>query len=128
MKLQIFILCVTTILLSACGTLKKEDSSQPNLSGKWNFEVPTTGSNVTYGSMVLTPNNGAYQGTLTTNQGNEVLPLQLMLDELNIKMIVKSPQGNVVFVGVLSSSADSFIGKVTYHTGDTFPMSGSKVL
>jgi hypothetical protein len=98
-----------------------------DLSGSWNFVVQT-GANQTHGAMSLTPDGSSYRGTLTTNQGSNVLPVRsLTLTGSVINLVVESPQGNVVFDGILSRDADSFQGTVTYHTGEKFPMFGNRV-
>lgn len=128
MKTTILALCATMALLSGCAeSVRHSASTRPDLSGQWSFEVPT-GRNVTHGSMALVPDGGAYRGTLSTDQGNNVLPVRsVILDGSTMNMIVDSPQGKVVFTGMLHPSGNSFEGKVTYHTGDTFPMSGRKL-
>jgi hypothetical protein len=43
-----------------------------------------------------------------------------------MNMLVESPNGNVTFKGTLSADAQTFQGKVTYHNGQEFPMSGRR--
>ena len=77
--------------------------------------------------MTIASTEQGYRGTLTTNQGNNVLPVRsLTLDGSDMNMTVESPNGNVVFKGLLNPDGRSFQGTVTYHTGQSFPMSGSK--
>ena len=86
-----------------------------------------TGASVTHGAMTIAKAGQGYQGTLTTDQGSNVLPVRsLTLDGSDLNMIVESPNGKVVFKGLLNSDGRSFQGTVTYHTGQNFPMSGSK--
>ena len=82
---------------------------------------------MTHGAMTIAKAGQGYQGTLTTDQGSNVLPVRsLTLDGSDLNMIVESPNGKVVFKGLLNSDGRSFQGTVTYHTGQNFPMSGSK--
>ena len=79
--------------------------------------------------MTIAAAEQGYRGTLTTDQGSNVLPVRsLTLDGSDMNMIVESPNGNVVFKGQLNSDGRSFQGTVTYHTGQNFPMSGIKRL
>ena len=90
------------------------------------FEVKT-GNTVAHGAMTLTADGSGYRGTLTTDQGNNVLPVRsLTLAGSNMDMLVESPNGNVTFKGALSADASSFAGTVTYHNGQKFPMTGTK--
>lgn len=96
------------------------------LEGGWVFNV-NTGKHVAQGSMTLVADGSSYRGTLTTDQGSNVLTIRsLMLNGAEMQMIVDSPQGVVSFKGVLGSDARSFEGVVTYHSGQRFPMSGAK--
>jgi hypothetical protein len=126
MKSLYFFFSLTLIVMSGCSSLNGTKSSKLNLSGNWNFEVPVSENTVTHGSMTLVAEDDSYRGTLTTNQGEEVLPLRLLLDGFDIKMTVESPQGEVVFEGTLDPSGNSFAGKVTYHTGGVYSMTGKK--
>jgi len=98
----------------------------PDLAGDWVFEVQT-GRNVAHGAMTLVADGTAYKGTLTTDQGNNVLPVRsLTLQGSALNMLVESPNGNVTFIGTLATDARTFQGKVTYHNGQEFPMSGRR--
>jgi hypothetical protein len=125
MRTLIVCLCFAVALLAGCaGTSKRETA--PDLAGDWVFEVQT-GKNVTHGAMTLVADGASYKGTLTTDQGNNVLPVRsLLLQGSAMNMLVESPNGNVSFQGTLSSDAQTFEGKVTYHNGQEFPMSGRR--
>lgn len=95
-----------------------------DLSGNWTFEVPSA-RGVTRGAMTVFRVGVGYMGTLTTDQGNHVLPVQsLSVAGKTMSMTVASPQGNVVFIGALGPDGKAFSGEVTYHDGSKFPMSG----
>ena len=125
MKTLIACLCVAVCLLTACAG-SPERSTAPDLTGDWVFEVQT-GQNVTHGAMTLIANGASYKGTLTTDQGGNVLPVRsLTVDGFDMDMLVESPNGNVTFKGTLAADARTFVGKVTYYNGQTFPMSGHR--
>ena len=121
------IACLLIFLSQLVGCAASPRVSAPDLTGDWTFEVKTGATSVTHGAMTITTGGQGYQGTLTTNQGNNVLPVRsLTLDGSDMNLIVESPNGNVVFKGLLNSDGRSFQGTVTYHTGQSFPMSGNK--
>lgn len=97
-----------------------------DLAGGWVFNV-NTGGNVVRGTMTLVADGSAFTGTLTTDQGSNVLKVRsLTLKGAEMLMIVESPQGVVSFKGALGSDRRSFEGIVTYHNGQSFPMSGAR--
>src|SRR5688572_15250804 len=115
---------LASVLIGCAQTAPRGKAT--NLSGHWAFEVQT-GQNTVHGAMTLTGQGDIYQGTLTTDQGNNVLKIRaLMLDGADMTMVVDSPQGEVRFKGALNPDARSFKGDVTYHNGQTFPMAGSR--
>ena len=110
-------------LLAGCAA---NSVRAPDLAGDWVFEVQT-GQNVAHGAMTLIGDGPGYTGTLTTDQGNNVLPVRsLTLQGSDLSMLVESPNGNVTFKGTLADDAQTFQGKVTYYNGQTFPMSGRR--
>lgn len=114
------------LALMGCASAEKS-VRRADLSGDWNFQVDT-GANVTKGAIKLIADGSSYRGTLTTDQGNNVLPVRsLSLDGSNMDMVVESPNGKVIFKGTLNEDRRSFQGTVTYYTGQQFPMSGSKL-
>jgi hypothetical protein len=120
-------LCFVVLLLVGCtGNPPKGETAKPDLAGNWVFEVQT-GSNVAHGAMKLAAAGNAYNGTLTTDQGNNVLTIRsLTVDGRDMNMLVESPNGNVTFTGTLNADATSFAGTVVYHNGQKFPMSGRR--
>ena len=125
--MKTLIVCLSIFLSQLVGCAAGPRVSAPDLSGDWTFEVQTGATSVTHGAMTLAAAAQGYQGTLTTNQGNNVLPVRsLTLNGSDMNLVVESPNGNVVFKGLLGSDGRSFQGTVTYHTGQSFPMSGNK--
>jgi len=119
-------LCSTLWILAACASTERPAGDRQSLAGSWVFEVQT-GTNVTHGSMVLSGEKQHYTGTLTTDQGSNVLPIRsLNLDGSRMDMTVESPNGLVTFQGTLGADTRTFLGTVTYYTGQSFPMSGSR--
>jgi hypothetical protein len=127
MSSPIFPLTIAVAVLSLFGCRgvgERAGVSAPDLTGAWTFKV-NTGQHVTQGAMTLIADGPSYGGTLTTDQGDNVLKVRsLTLDGSQMLMAVESPQGVVTFDGVLSADARSFDGVVTYHTGQKFPMTG----
>ena len=127
---NIILLTSSLVLVAPTGVLAQTTvAAAPtpapvDLSGNWTFEVPSA-RGVTHGAMTVFRVGVGYMGTLTTDQGNRVLPVQsLSVAGKTMSMTVASPQGNVVFVGVLGPDGKAFSGEVTYHDGSKFPMSG----
>jgi hypothetical protein len=120
-------LWLALLLLSGCaGTPRTNEAQTRSLAGDWVFEVKT-GNAVAHGAMTLTADGSGYRGTLTTDQGNNVLPVRsLTVAGSDMDMVVESPNGNVTFKGALSADASSFAGTVTYHNGQKFPMTGAR--
>lgn len=112
------------VLLTACATAPPP---QPvSLRGTWTFQVPTA-AGVTNGVMRIEGPEERLGGTLTTDQGDEVLPLRAIEQGGDgLRIVVGSPQGDVVFSGRLGADGASFEGVVVYHTGQSFPMSGRR--
>src|SRR5262245_17428090 len=120
-------LCLALCLLSGCAeNPRTNEPTTRSLAGAWVFEVKT-GNSAAHGAMTLTEDGSGYRGTLTTDQGNNVLAVRsLTLAGSNMDMLVESPNGNVTFKGTLSADASSFKGTVTYHNGQQFPMTGTR--
>lgn len=98
-----------------------------SLAGDWSFRVETGEGRATLGRLSLAPAPGGYAGTLTTTQGNNVLPVRsFTVDGATVRMIVDSPQGAVTFAGALADGARAFAGTVTYHDGRGYPLTATK--
>src|SRR5262245_64214603 len=101
MRRLAIIVCVLT-LLGAC-TAAPPQHNPVDVSGQWRFQVDT-GRAVTNGAMTVSRTAQGYGGTLTTDQGNNVLPIRsLTIEESKMLLVVESPNGNVTFDGALSS-------------------------
>ena len=115
-----------SLLVGCAQTSSRPEANSPDLSGDWTFAVQT-GQNVVNGAMTLQSDGDHYRGTLTTDQGDNVLTVRsLTLDGADMTMLVESPQGQVTFKGALNADGRAFKGAVTYHNGQTFPMEGSR--
>jgi len=105
--------------VSACATTPVGD-----LSGDWRFRVDVSAERVTLGEMRLERAPTGYVGVLTTNRGDNQLPVQsFTLTGADVTMVVISPQGVVTFEGQLSDDAAAMEGTMTYHNGERYPMS-----
>src|SRR5215218_8915793 len=90
MRTLITCLCVAVCLLTACAS-SPERSKAADLKGDWVFEVQT-GQNIAHGALTLIPDGVSYKGTLTTDQGSNVLPVRsLTVDGFDMDMLVESP-------------------------------------
>ena len=125
MRTLIACLCFAVALLAGCAGSPGRPKAR-GLAGDWVFEVQT-GQNVAHGAMTLLADGASYKGTLTTDQGNNVLPVRsLTLQGSDLSMLVESPNGNVTFKGTLAGDAQTFQGKVTYYNGQIYAMSGRR--
>lgn len=96
------------------------------LGGAWGFKV-TVGQHVTHGAIHLTAYDGRFLGTLSTDQGSEVLKIRsVQVDDSKLVMTVDSPQGEVVVRADLAANAKAFQGTVTYHNGQVYAITGSR--
>ena len=112
-------------LLVACA-VGPSQRNPIDVSGQWQFQVDT-GRAVTNGAMTVNRTAQGFGGTLTTDQGNNVLPIRsLTIEATKMLLVVESPNGSVTFDGTVSADGRSFDGTVTYYTGDRFPMRGNK--
>jgi hypothetical protein len=126
-SLQLLFACVMLIIAAGCATSRSAtDTAASTMRGSWNFEMDT-GRSTTLGSMIINRDVAGREGTLTTNRGNNVLPVRtLTLEDRAIALSVESPNGMVVFKGELSRDGNAFQGKVTYHDGQVFTMKGHR--
>ena len=110
--------------LAACVTGRAAPGS---LAGGWTFRIDTGGGRTTHGQLHLTPSGRGYTGTLTTNRGDNVLPVRTFtVAGRDVRMQVASPQGAVTFGGTLAPGGRAFAGTVTYHDGRPFPLEATK--
>ena len=114
--------------LAACAAGPGGRGAAPvSLAGAWSFRIDTGGGRITLGRLQLAPAAGGYAGTLTTNRGDNVLPVpSFTVLGAEVRMRVESPQGAVTFAGALTPGARAFTGTLTYHDGQRFPLSATK--
>jgi hypothetical protein len=111
--------------LAACVTGR---TAPPSLAGEWGFRIETGGGRVTNGWLSLTPAGSGYAGRLTTDRGNNVLPVRsFTVDGAAVRMHVESPQGAVTFAGALAEGARAFAGTLTYHDGRRFTLRATRL-
>lgn len=104
--------------VSGCATAPARD-----LSGDWRFRVEVSAERVTHGAFRLERAPAGYVGVLTTNRGDNQLPVQsFTLTGANVAMVVISPDGTVTFEGRLSDDAAAMNGTMIYHNGQRYPM------
>lgn len=110
--------------LSACVTAR---GAPPSLAGDWRFTIDTGAGRITNGRLSLAPAGRGYAGSLTTNRGDNVLPVRsFTVEGAAVRMLVQSPQGMVRFAGTLAPGARAFAGTVTYHNGQLYPLSATR--
>lgn len=128
MRILIAPLALAALLMgSAAGHAAPASKALSELVGHWSFLV-TTGAGVTRGQMRIEPSETNMTGTVTTERGNEIMPVRAVIrNGDHIEILVGSPRGDVVFGGALANDARSFEGTVLYHDGQRFPMSGQRV-
>lgn len=115
------------VLLAACVSGPGGRAAPAPLAGDWSFRVDTGEGRATLGRLSLAPAPSGYAGTLTTTQGNNVLPVRsFTVAGSMVRMIVESPQGAVTFAGALTEGARAFAGTVTYHDGRGYPLTATK--
>jgi hypothetical protein len=113
--------------LAACVAGPEAGPRTASLAGGWGFRIDTGGGRVTNGRLWLTPAEAGYTGTLTTDRGDNVLPVRsFVVTGAAVQMAVESPQGMVTFAGALADSARSFTGTVIYHDGQRFSLTATK--
>lgn len=128
MRSSVFLASIA-MLMSACASpqgIGPSADRAADLSGRWSFQVATP-AGVANGQLNVTKEAERYGGTLTTDQGNQVLKVRtLTLERSAMRLAVESPNGDVTFQGRVSGDRRSFNGTVTYFNGQQFPMAGVK--
>lgn len=122
------IIAAALMAASSAGQTVPRPQSSAELTGHWQFLV-TTGQGTTKGAMQIEAGGTTgLTGTVTTDRGNEVMPVRAVIrNGDHVEILVGTQHGDVVFGGALSSDARTFDGTVLYHNGQRFPMSGQKV-
>lgn len=96
-------------------------ASGPDLTGLWDFYIDAGGI-PSFGLLSVGRIDGRYGGTLTPVRTAPVILRSLTVNDVNVRMIVGSREGDVRFNAVLSGAADRMCGVVAYHGGLTYPM------
>lgn len=132
MKILPFILAISIITPALPVTAQTPVPHAPapavplDMSGHWTFEVRSP-AGTTHGAIRLFRVASGFMGTLTTDQGNEVMPVQsLNLAGQAMVMTVASPHGNVLFSGTLDADGKGFGGELIYYNGRKFPLTARK--
>lgn len=97
----------------------------PNLHGHWDFLMVPRGI-PSFGLMSIGFVGAEYGGSLAPVRTAPVVLRKIDLNGSDIRMVVASREGDVVFNGMLSPQGDFMCGTVTYHEGETFPMVAQK--
>lgn len=98
-----------------------------DMSGEWRFSIEVSAERVTEGALTLERTAAGYTGVLTTNRGDQVLPVQsFTLAGADVALTVVSPEGAVTFEGQIEPDGDAFSGVVTYHNGQRYPMRAAR--
>lgn len=92
----------------------------PNLHGTWDF-LMDVGGTPNFGLLSLGYVGNIYGGSLALWSTAPVVLREFTVTGDRFHMAVASPDGDVLFDGVLSAKADRMCGTVTYHGGRTFP-------
>lgn len=101
------------------------DGEEPNLHGTWDF-LMDTGATPNFGLLSIGFVGTEYGGALALSMTAPVVISKITLTGSNIKMVVASPQGDVVLNGTLGAKGSRMCGTVTYHDGSIYPMLAQK--
>ena len=96
-------------------------ASEPDLTGLWDFYIDAGGI-PSFGLLSVGRIDGGFGGTLTPTRTAPVVLRSLTVSDQDVRMIVGSREGDVIFNGTLSGPADRMCGVVTYHGGQLHPM------
>ena len=103
-----------------CGTTAATPSGEaPNLHGTWDFLMDVNGT-PNFGLLSLGFVGKDYGGSLALWSTAPVVIREYTVTGNNFHMAVASPDGDVLFDGVLSAKGDRMCGTVTYHGGRKF--------
>ena len=91
----------------------------PNLHGTWDFLMDANGT-PNFGLLSLGYVGNVYGGSLSLWSTAPVVLRKFTVTGNNFHMAVASPDGDVLFDGVLSAKGDRMCGIVTYHGGRKF--------
>ena len=103
-----------------CGAaVAPERSEAPNLHGTWDFLMDANGT-PNFGLLSLGFVGKDYGGSLSLWSTAPVVLRAFTVAGNKFHMAVASPDGDVLFDGVLSAKGDRMCGTVTYHGGRKF--------
>ncbi|MCL6699610.1 hypothetical protein LZ496_12560 [Sphingomonas sp. NSE70-1] len=97
----------------------------PNLHGHWDFLMIPRGT-PSFGLMSIGFVGAEYGGSLAPVRTAPVVLRKISLTGNDVRIVVASREGDVLFDGKLSAKGDFMCGTVTYHGGETFPMVAQK--
>ena len=99
-----------------CGAGAPAGSEAPNLHGTWDFLMDANGT-PNFGLLSLGYVGKDYGGSLSLWSTAPVVLREYTVTGNTFHMAVASPDGDVLFDGVLSAKGDRMCGTVTYHGG-----------
>ena len=103
-----------------CGpAAAKPGGEAPNLHGTWDFLMDANGT-PNFGLLSLGFVGKDYGGSLALWSTAPVVLREYTVTGNTFHMAVASPDGDVLFDGVLSAKGDRMCGTVTYHGGRKF--------
>jgi hypothetical protein len=108
-------------LTCSAGPAAAAGSEALNLHGHWDFLMVPRGQ-ASFGLMSIGFVGADYGGSLAPARTAPVVLRKVTVNGNNIRMVVASTEGDVLFEGKLSAKGDFMCGTVTYHGGETFPM------
>lgn len=110
-----------TVLKTACAPAPTPAAAEPDLAGLWDVYMDVGGV-PSFGLLSIGRLDGAYGGTLTPYRTAPVVLRSLTAQDRQVRMIVGSLEGDVVYDAVLSGAGDRMCGIVAYHGGQLYPM------
>ncbi len=116
-----------SIAMNCDGGAVTAGAEAPNLHGNWDF-LMDVGGTPNFGLLSIGVVDRAYGGSLSLWSTAPVVLRKLTLAGNSFHMAVASPDGDVLFDGIVSAKGDWMCGTVTYHGGRTFPASARKRL
>jgi hypothetical protein len=98
---------------------------EPNLHGTWDF-LMDVGATPNFGLLSIGFVGTDYGGALALSMTAPVVISKATLTGDNVKLVVASPQGDVVLNGTLAAKGTRMCGTVTYIDGSIYPMVAQK--
>jgi hypothetical protein len=107
------------------GATSSGGGEAPSLHGNWDFLMVPRGI-PSFGLLSIGLVGADYGGSLAPVRTAPVVLRRISVTGNDIRMVVASTEGDVLFNGRLSAKRDFMCGTVTYHEGETFPMVAHK--